>query len=427
MVRTKKPSKDSLQKPKRSKAVVHPTLTDVVGYGGVVASSGSVDTNSNVKQDPKLDESLFKAFQSNLLSLISHELRTPLMGILNALTLLEEGGEMAGDFSQAELVAMARRNAQRLHRTLAALLDLASLESGNFHVKLREVQLLRLLQGRLAVNQSVLKDRLLQLQAELDENKAAATAVLADPQRLGRAIDLCLQTIVARAEQGSTLTVDGDHGFIELGFTLATGGESLWDTAWSEALVGFEGGVLSPSSAFSGVMQSEQAFLSRMEEGLGSELILVHEIMRLHRGSFASARMGRAVRLRITLPELSDRDGITAVLSSRTAQLASEGGGIGSIAAALIEVPKNLELERARMQVKKALFRSTDAVYVLSDLRSLALVMDDCKPEDAARLVARVMTQAGFSGRVGVVTAPHDGLEANLLLELAEQRLKHSP
>src|SRR5690242_1434214 len=54
------------------------------------------------------DEELYRAFQSNLLSLISHELKTPLMGILNALNILESG---AGSFSVPELVAMARRNA----------------------------------------------------------------------------------------------------------------------------------------------------------------------------------------------------------------------------------------------------------------------------------------------------------------------------
>src|SRR4051812_17953351 len=121
------------------------------------------------------DETLFRAFQANLLSLISHELRTPLTGILNALSVLEEGAA-SGDFSADELVRMARHNAQRLHRTLMTLLDLAALESGTFHVRLREIDLIKLVSARLEAHQYLLRDGTLPIRKVM----SAGSPVLAD-------------------------------------------------------------------------------------------------------------------------------------------------------------------------------------------------------------------------------------------------------
>jgi signal transduction histidine kinase len=129
------------------------------------------------------DETLFRAFQSNLLSLISHELRTPLTGILNALTALEDNS-IDGALSSGELVKMARQNAQRLHQALVALLDLASLESGTFHARLREVDLIRLVRRWVGTGEPLFKDRGLRAKVTHDEGTPLA-AVLADPQKLG--------------------------------------------------------------------------------------------------------------------------------------------------------------------------------------------------------------------------------------------------
>src|SRR4051794_1670953 len=74
--------------------------------GEVMADALSVGHKPPATLSPQ-DETLFRAFQSNLLSLVSHELRTPLTGILNALSVLEEGAP-SGDFSAEELITMAR-------------------------------------------------------------------------------------------------------------------------------------------------------------------------------------------------------------------------------------------------------------------------------------------------------------------------------
>src|SRR5262249_50089042 len=140
----------------------------------------------------------FKAFQANLLSLISHELRTPLTGIINALNFLNEQEIQQGGMSSAELLAMARRNAQRLQQALDALLDMAALESGLMNAMLKEIDLSQLFQSRIKAHDSLFKDRDLRVEsAPLTEH--VRTFLLADPQKLRRAIDLCLQILTPRA------------------------------------------------------------------------------------------------------------------------------------------------------------------------------------------------------------------------------------
>ena len=362
------------------------------------------------------DEALFRAFQSNLLSLISHELRTPLTGILNALGLLEEGPGDSG-FTQADLITMARQNAHRLHRALVTLLDLAALESGTFHARLREVDLTKLVQGRVGAQATLFKDR--SLKVSVGEVPSAIT-VLADPKKLGRALELAFQALVPRAEEGSAIQIRISSSGVEVSFQLATASIGPWESAWSEALAGYQGGVTSPSSAFAGVLQSEQAFLTRMEEGLGSELLLIHEIMRLHGGKCIAKQSGRNVKLTIELSSLSPEDAVRAVLTSRAYDVSTE---LKSVALILLRIPKGADASAFSEEIRKSLFRNSDAIYNLPRRGEVAVVLDDCKVEDAPNLVVRIHAALGKRIPSGIAHCPGDGLDPSKLFELADSRL----
>jgi hypothetical protein len=398
-------------------------LEDLAALGGDLLAVG----HSPKSQLRAQDQALFRAFQANLLSLISHELRTPLTGILNALGMLETTGEEAADlpFTPKELVTMARSNAQRLHRTLVSLLDVAALESGTFHARFREVDLLKLAQGRMEAHEISLKERGLHAMVEQD----GGGAVLGDPQKLGRALDLCIEAIAPRAEQGSAIELRISTSGAWLSFTVSAGSASAWQSAWTEALAGYQGGVASPSSAFAGVLQSEQAFLTRMEEGLGSEFMLVHEIMRLHGGSFTEKHQenydakhdGRKIELFLSLPALSSEEGLRVVLTSRAYDVSTE---LKSVALVLIQVPKGTDTDQFVSQIRTNLFRSSDAVYSLPGRAQIALVLDDCKVEDAPRLLTRIKASVTTSLRFGIAHCPGDGLDPSKLFDLADERLK---
>jgi cytochrome c oxidase cbb3-type subunit I/II len=87
----------------------------------------------------------------------------------------------------------------------------------------------------------------------------------------------------------------------------------------------------SPTSAFSGVLQSEQAFLSRAEEGLGSEYLLIHEIMRLHQGRFLAQRQGNQVGLVLELSAPDSEEMLRSVLLSRAYEVSTFEGPLLSI------------------------------------------------------------------------------------------------
>jgi His Kinase A (phospho-acceptor) domain len=368
------------------------------------------------------DEVLFKSFQSNLLSLISHELRTPLMGILNSLSLLEEPEDVG--ISAPDLIRMARNNAQRLNQTLASLLDLAAIESGTFHVRLREIDFSKTIRNRVDAMSSELKGQGLKL---LWEEKPTPP-LLGDPQRVSRAIDLCLQAIVPRVLGHTSIEIRVAPGQVEFWFQIRPDLKDAWEKAGQESLAGYEGGVASPTSAFAGVLQSEQAFLTRQEEGLGSEFLLIYEIMRLHQGEFVQQRYeaSRGVEkfaLVLKFPEVTSEAGLRAVLTSRAYDVSTE---LKSVALVLIAVPEKMETSAFSNQLKSHLFRTSDAVYPLPEKRQAGLVLDDCRAEDVPHLIGRLKQKMGpkYAGiKFGSAHCPSDGQDPSQLFDLAEERL----
>jgi hypothetical protein len=364
------------------------------------------------------DEALFKAFQSNLLSLVSHELRTPLTGILNALAVLDEGALIQG-ISQEDLIKMARENAVRLHQALTVLLDLATLESGNFQARLKEVDLARILETRIELHRPLLKNK--NVKIEVKSEGPLPIIILADPAKFGRAVDLCLQVAIPRVERDSTITLQATPMGLRVFFELAQKMEKLWETSWSQSLAGFHAGAGSPHSAFGGVMQSEQAFLSRVEDGFGSEFLLIHEIIKLHKGKFAAVLNDRIAELTIELPELNSEESLRSVLKSRAYQVSHE---LGAVTLVLIQVPGSRTVKGLQDEIRNNLFRTTDAVYALPERNQLALVLDDCKAEDAPKVMAKISRGLNLALSFGVAHCPSDTLDPEKLFALSEARLK---
>ncbi len=162
-----------------------------------------------------------------------------------------------------------------------------------------------------------------------------------------------------------------------------------------------------------------------MEEGLGSEFLLILEIARLHHARF-TARFDpdfkdRTVALTFELPELSSEEGLRAVLASRAYQASMD---LGTVALALVQIPAGVPPGEFRANVKKNLFRATDAVYLLPESSQVALVMDDCKPEDTPRLLGRIEKAIGQPLRHGIATFPIETPDPSHLLDLASRKLE---
>ena len=404
------------------------------------------------------EEALFRAFQSNLLSLISHEVRTPLTGILNALEALGSGGPF-DKLSMADFIQMARQNALKLNQVLLSLLDLASLESGTFRARLREVELQGFIQGRLESYQVLFRENQLGIQLGWEIKREAEQKIerakkrttesekkgrkkskknfpselvaaahmplqplLADPQKLTRAIDLCFQIIVPRAQSGTAVKIRiSSDQMIQFEFQIQKTREKCWQHIWAQSLTGFYNGAVSPYAAFAGVLQSERAFLTRTQEGLGSELFLIHEIMRVHHGKFSSlSGPEQNLILSLEFPILSPEESLNIVLGSRTEQLSL---GLGSMALVLLKVPADTAQAQFLTAIKKNLFRTTDTAYALPDLNLVALVLDDCREKDILPLIKRIQRSLKLDLSYGIAHCPNDGYDPFALFQFALRRL----
>jgi hypothetical protein len=171
------------------------------------------------------------------------------------------------------------------------------------------------------------------------------------------------------------------------------------------------------------VLQSEEAFLTRREEGLGSEFMLVHQIMKLHAGRFEMKQEGRDVTMRLKFTELSSGEGLQAVLASRAYSVSHE---LGSVALVLVQVASDQDPLELCRQIKLNLFRASDAVYALPERHQVALVLDDCKAEDAPKLIERVTKklERATTLHYGIAHCPSDVLDPAQLLKVADARLR---
>jgi hypothetical protein len=420
---------------------------------------------------------LFQSFQSNLLSLVSHELRTPLMGILNALSLLEQEAAAqvtspAGESPPgpaSEWLAMASRNARRLHETLSSLLDLAELDCGMLRATLREVDPVRLASAR--VQAVTVASATTATATAVTTTTAAGVAhepllrftatqkgdgiFLADPKRLGRAIDLTLGFALENRAPGSEVELRwrtlADCWELVCEFSPDPNRSTEAREAWSQALAASQAGI----SPFAGVARSESGFLARSAEGLGAELLLVHALMKLHEGEFrwettasAAAKVKGSVSLVLRFPRRGARETLLAVLRSRVARIDPEGdAGTGSLGVAVLSVEqpdppggaagRAVVLSEAELcaELRARLFRSSDLV-VPDGSGHLVLLLEDCRASDAPRLLERLRlsmleaapgrARGGLKLRWGVVSVPEDGLDPELLLGLAASRLAAS-
>lgn len=105
----------------------------------LIARDLSEETQSRQSLERARDEAqemlkLRTAFLNNM----SHELRTPLVSITGFVDLLEEDLD---EEERAEILGSLRRSSHRLHETLNALLDIAQIDGGQFHLEPEPVEL----------------------------------------------------------------------------------------------------------------------------------------------------------------------------------------------------------------------------------------------------------------------------------------------
>ena len=307
-----------------------PEVVDSSGFGDFFSDAAGELLAVGHQPQRVLSESereLLSRFERNLVSLISHELRTPLIGVMNGIALLEEQlSSLQGGIGvlEGQPYSLLKRSAERLANAMSTLQDVAAIESGGLKVRLEEIDLPRLMEEQfqgLSMRNALPRD--------------LHRIILADGSRLKSAIELCISSIEERlGVSRSSLEVHlvGAQGDVVLSLRcrvlagMETALES-WRKAWGAAQAAFQGGLLAPGSAFSGVLADEKDFLARPDGvSLGAEWVIAHSILSSHGARMEFQEIGGEVRLDIKFPAVGTAIAQRALIESRLSRLGPSPG-----------------------------------------------------------------------------------------------------
>ena len=150
------------------------------------------------------DRKQVERLKSEFISTVSHELRTPLTSINASLGLVADG--ITGDVGpeSAELIEIARNNADRLVRLINDILDIEKIEAGRMEYRFRELPLRHL------VNQAIEANRAFAAQFGVEftvTDSAPATLVNVDADRLIQVLTNLLSNAAKFSPHGDAVDV----------------------------------------------------------------------------------------------------------------------------------------------------------------------------------------------------------------------------
>ncbi|HEY2557649.1 MAG TPA: ATP-binding protein, partial [Diaminobutyricibacter sp.] len=150
----------------------------------------------------------FARLKDEFVGLISHELRTPLSSILGYLELMRDDEESPLSDEQLQYLGVAERNAHRLLRLVGDLLFTAQVESGQFPLNLRELDVAEVVGSSIESAGPAASSAGIELLAQLGDR---SLLVKGDAQRIGQAVDNLISNAIKFTPAGGTVTVGLDR------------------------------------------------------------------------------------------------------------------------------------------------------------------------------------------------------------------------
>ncbi|MEW6057648.1 MAG: HAMP domain-containing sensor histidine kinase [Bdellovibrionota bacterium] len=373
----------------------------------------------------------------DLLSLVSHELRTPLTSVLNALRMVRE--EELPKPEKQKFLEMAYRNAERLNATLSQLLDLSKMVSGRLVCRFHEVSLKNLMMTQLEHWGADAETMGFTLECDA-KGIADLPVLLGDAPRLEQVLRALFENtfkfspaqskIIVKAKVGVKLGALPEGMMIEGAKPEAVFAVVEFSNPVKAELAGSQttppGGAGQSGSDVFKIFSQQEAVLDRVHEGVGGSLAIASEVLQQHGGALHAQRKEGIFTVWMALPILDSEDALRKVLESRMYALKTE---IGALSLMMLEVEAK-GMKQIADALKSALFRATDTVYCLPDIGQIAVVMDDCKKQDAPKIVRRLLTNIGAESgkflqgaKVGLASSPEDATDPEKLLGEARSNL----
>jgi signal transduction histidine kinase/CheY-like chemotaxis protein len=239
---------------------------------------GVVWTLRDITERARLEQA-----KSDFVATASHELRSPLTSIKGFIELLEATNSENLTERQHEFIRIVLQSTDRLVDLVNDLLDIARIESGQFEIHARSVDLRATVEEVAALMQPRLLEKHQRLDLHIAEPRPPA---LADPARV-RQILINLTT--------NAHLYTGDHGTISVRLE--------GDPSATRITVADTGRGMSPEDLRRVFDRFHRGADERKEPGTGLGLAIVKSLVEMHGGSIdATSQPGRGTTFVVTLP-----------------------------------------------------------------------------------------------------------------------------
>lgn len=225
--------------------------------------------------------------RQQLLADVSHELMTPLTAVLGHLETLTMPEVLLDDERRLRLVAVARREAQRLERLVGDLLETARLEAGGADLDPQTMPTKALFEQVVAHHEYECRARRIQMSYSVASD---AAALFGDPFRLEQALQNLTGNALRHTPDGGTVELTAAHSDSAIVLAVTDSGEGI---APEDLPLIFD--------RFYKARASHR--VGSRESGSGLGLSIVKAIVTRHGGQVsASSRVGHGTTVRIVLP-----------------------------------------------------------------------------------------------------------------------------
>ncbi len=240
---------------------------------------GVVWTLRDITERARLEQA-----KSDFVATASHELRSPLTSIKGFIELLESTNSENLTERQHEFIRIVLQSTDRLVDLVNDLLDIARIESGQFEIHARSVDLRATVEEVAALMQPRLLEKRQRLDVQISEPR---TPALADPARVRQIVtNLMTNAHLYTGEDGTiTVRLDGDHSATRI--TIADSGRGMSPEDVRRVFDRFYRG--------SGD--------ERKSPGTGLGLAIVKSLVDMHGGAVdVTSEVGRGTTFTVTLP-----------------------------------------------------------------------------------------------------------------------------
>ncbi len=280
---------ERMQKTRRSETMVLPidarwfniSVDPLLDEGGNLI--GGVHIMSDITKEKEIDR-----MKSELISKVSHELRTPLTTIKEGISLVFDGtlGQINAD--QEEVLAIAKKDIDRLARLIGNLLDVSKIETGKVELKKSSVNISSLVEEVLVSFQKQIEKKNITLETRL---KGEMPPLYIDPDKISQVLtNLVSNSIKFTPESGHiTLGIKDKREEIEI---------SVKDTGLGIARENIP-------ELFDRFSQFNRVY-GPGERGTGLGLAISKEIVEMHGGKiWVESELGKGSTFTLSLPRLS--------------------------------------------------------------------------------------------------------------------------